>query len=545
MSSSSNAAGGSPTPDRPDRAVPASAWAPLGNAVFRALWVAQFASNVGTWMQTVGAQWLLIDTSPLLVSLVQAASSLPIVVLALPAGAWADMVDRRRLLLGAQLAMFLAAAALAVTTFTGSVSPALILGLTFCLGCGNAVAGPSWQAIQPDLVDRGLLPQAAALNGLNMNVARAVGPAIGGVIVATAGAGWVFALNAASFIGIAIVLATWRSTKRDAGMPPERLVDALRAGGRYVRHALIVRRLLYRAMLFIPAASAVWALLPVIAADNLNLGSGGYGLLLGMVGAGAVAGAVAIPRLRARVGSARLVTGAMVTTAAATAVIATVSQTLVVGIALLPIGSAWIAVMSSLNSGMQLALPNWVRARGLAYYLVVFQGAQAGGAVVWGVVADLSSATTALIIAAGVLILGALVGLRSPMPNTSKLDRTPSSHWPAPALAFTPEATDGPILVTVTYRVADRQVADFISAMQHVGRSRRRTGALRWELFRDGGDPSRYVESYLVGTWEEHVRQHDHRLTGADRRFEEQAIRYALAEPEVAHLFPPKPGAAR
>ena len=537
MSSVSGGVGESSTPDR--AAPPPSAWAPLGNRVFRALWVAQFASNVGTWMQTVGAQWLLIDTSPLLVSLVQAASSLPIVVLALPAGAWADMVDRRRLLLGAQFAMFLAAAALAITTFTGTVSPALILALTFALGCGNAVAGPSWQAIQPDLVDRGLLPQAAALNGLNMNVARAVGPAIGGVIVALAGAGWVFALNAASFVGIAIVLATWKSPRSEGGMPPERLVEALRAGGRYVRHALIVRRLLYRAVLFIPAASAVWALLPVIAADNLGLGSGGYGLLLGMVGAGAVAGAVVIPRLRARVGSAVLVTGAMITTAVATLVIATVSQVVVVGIALLPVGAAWIAVMSSLNSGMQLALPKWVRARGLAYYLVVFQGAQAFGAIIWGVVADNSSATTALLIAAAVLVIGALVGLRSPMPDTSKLDRTLSTHWPAPQLTFTPDTADGPVLVTVTYRVAEDCAVDFTQAMRGVGRSRRRTGALRWELFRDGSDPTRFVESYLVGTWAEHLRQHENRLTGADRRFEEEAQRYALDEPEVAHLFPP------
>lgn len=537
MSSESGRVGQSASTDRSPGTL--SAWAPLANRVFRALWVAQFASNVGTWMQTVGAQWLLIDTSPLLVSLVQAASSLPIVVLALPAGAWADMVDRRRLLLGAQLAMFLAAAALAITTFAGTVSPVLILALTFALGCGNAVAGPSWQAIQPDLVDRGLLPQAAALNGLNMNVARAIGPAIGGLIVATAGAGWVFALNAASFVGIALVLMVWRSPKRAAEMPSERLVGALRAGGRYVRHALIVRRLLYRAVLFIPAASAVWALLPVIAADHLSLGSGGYGLLLGMVGTGAVAGAIVIPRFRARVGSARLVTGAMAATAVATAVIATVSQVVVVGIALLPVGAAWIAVMSSLNSGMQLALPNWVRARGLAYYLVVFQGAQALGAIVWGTVADLSSATTALLIAAAVLVAGVLVGLRSPMPDTSRLDRTPSTHWPAPQLTFTPDATDGPVMVTVTYRVPEENARDFTHAMQGVRRSRRRTGALRWELFRDGSDPTRFVESYLIGTWEEHMRQHQTRQTGADRRFEDDAKRHALGEPEVAHLFPP------
>jgi MFS family permease len=478
----------------------------------------------------------------LLVSLVQTASTLPIVMLALPAGAWADLVDRRRLLLGAQLAMFLAAAALAAVTFLGATSPALILGLTFALGCGNAVASTAWQAIQPDLVDRGLLPQAAALNGLNMNVARAVGPAVGGLVVAAIGAGWVFALNALSFVGIAAVVAGWRAPARAETGPPERLVEALRAGGRYVRHALIVRRLLFRAVLFIPAASAVWALLPVVAATNLGLGSTGYGLLLAMVGLGAVAGAIVIPKLRARLGSARLVTGAMLVSAVAVAVVATVDNVVVVGIALLPVGGAWIAVMSSLNSGLQLALPNWVRARGLAYYLVVFQGAQAVAGVVWGTVADWTSASVALLAAAAVLVLGAVLGLRRPMPDTTKLDRRPSAHWPAPQLTITPEAAEGPVLVTLTYRVAEDDAVAFAEAMRHVGRSRRRTGALRWELFRDGNDPTRFVESYLVGTWAEHLRQHETRLTGADRRFEEEALRFAQGEPEVAHLFPPPAG---
>jgi MFS family permease len=521
-----------------------SAWTPIRRyPIFRALWIAQFTSNVGTWMQTVGAQWLLVDRSPLLVSLVQTAASLPIVVLALPAGAWADLVDRRRLLLGAQFAMFASAAALAVTTFVGAASAAAILTLTFLLGCGNAVASPAWQAIQPDLVDRAVLPQAAALNGVNMNLARAVGPALGGIVVATAGAGWVFALNAVSFIGIAAVLARWRAPERVDVGSRERLVEALRAGGRYVRHALIVRRLLYRAVLFIPAASAVWALLPVVASRNLGLGSGGYGLLLGMVGVGAVAGAFVIPRLRASVGSARLVTGAMVITAVAIAVVAAVRIPVLVGVALVPIGGSWIAVMSSLNSGLQLALPNWVRARGLAYYLVVFQGAQALGAVIWGAVADRTSVTTALLVAAAVLAVAAVAGLRTPMPDTSRLDRTPSAHWPAPQLTLSPDADDGPILVTLTYRVPEDNAIAFTDAMRHVGRSRRRTGALRWELFRDGSDPTRFVESYLVGTWAEHRRQHESRLTGADRRFEEEAFRYAVGAPEVAHLFPP-PAAA-
>lgn len=518
----------------------ASALAPFRySPVFRALWIAQFASNVGTWMQTVGAQWLLVGHSSLLVALVQTASSLPIVILALPAGALADVADRRRLLLCAQAGMLVAASALAACTFAGMASPVLVLTLTFLLGCGNAVAGPAWQAIQPDLVDRALLPQAAALNGVNMNLARAVGPAVGGVVVATAGAGWVFVLNALSFVGIAAVLVRWRAPVRDDTRSREQLVEAVRAGGRYVRHALIVRRLLYRAVLFIPAASAVWALLPVVASTNLGLGSGGYGLLLGAVGIGAVTGALVMPRVRTKVGSARLITAAMLITAAAIAVIATVEHPLLVGLALVPVGGAWIAVMSSLNAGLQLALPNWVRARGLAYYLVVFQGAQALGAAIWGVIAVRTSVTTALLLAAAVLVLGAVLGIRTPMPDTTNLDRTHSAHWPVPQLTFTPDADDGPVMVTATYQVPERNAVAFADAMRHVGRSRRRTGALRWELFRDGGDPTRFVESYLVGTWAEHLRQHEHRLTGADRRFEEEAGRYALGPPEVAHLFPP------
>jgi MFS family permease len=529
-----------PTAPVPSAAPPGSAWAPLRLfPIFRTLWIAQFASNVGTWMQTVGAQWLLVDRSPLLVSLVQTASSLPIVVLALPAGALADLADRRKLLVGAQSAMFLAAAALSAETFLGTPSSALILALTFALGCGNAVAAPAWQAIQPDLVDRAMLPQAAALNGTNMNVARAIGPAAGGFIVAGLGAGWVFALNALSFIGIAVSVACWRSPARTHTGPPERLAEALRAGGRYVRHSSTVRRLLYRAVLFIPSASAVWALLPVVAASNLHLGSGGYGVMLGAVGIGAVAGALVIPRIRARAGSAWLVTGAMVVTAVAIVVVGTVRDAVVVGLALLPVGGAWIAVMSSLNSALQLALPNWVRARGLAYYLAVFQGAQALGALVWGTVADRTTVSTALLAAAALLAVGAVIGLRSPVPDTAALDRTPSAHWPAPQLMFTPEAADGPILVIATYAVPEANAVAFTDAMSRVGRSRRRTGALRWELFRDGADPTRFVESYLVGTWAEHLRQHEGRLTGADRQSEELAQGYATGPPQVAHLFPP------
>ncbi len=393
--------------------------------MFRALWIAQFASNVGTWMQTVGAQWLLIDRSPLLVSLVQTASSLPIVLLALPAGAFADVVDRRRLLLGAQVAMFVAAAALAAATFLGATSPALILGLTFALGCGTAIVGARL-AGDPARPRR---PLAAAAGGGAQRAEHEPGPRGGAGDRRVRGGGGRRGLGVRAQRGV-----VRRHRDRGAELAgaragrhrPARTARSRRCapGGRYVRNALIVRRLLYRAVLFIPAASAVWALLPVVAATRLGLGSGGYGLLLGMVGIGAVAGAVVIPRVRAKVGSARLVTGAMVVTALCLAVVATVGNEFVVGAALLPVGGSWIAVMSSLNSSLQLALPNWVRARGLAYYLVVFQGAQALAAVVWGTVADHTSVTVALLAAAVTLAVGAVVGLRARC-------RTPRS-WTGP-----------------------------------------------------------------------------------------------------------------
>ena len=303
---------------------------------------------------------------------------------------------------------------------------------------------------------------------------------------------------------------------------------------------MIVRRLLYRAVLFIPAASAVWALLPVVAADNLDLGSGGYGLLLGMVGTGAVAGAIVIPRLRAKSrigpsghrcdgGDRGRDRGDRHRQPGCRGRYRTVAGRRCVdrGDVVAELRDA--AGLAQLGARPRAWPTTWWSSRARRPW-----GQSFGESV-----ADLSSATTALLIAAAVLVGGVLVGLRSPMPDTSKLDRTPSTHWPAPQLTFTPDATDGPVMVTVTYRVAEESARDFTHAMQGVGRSRRRTGALRWELFRDGSDPTRFVESYLIGTWEEHVRQHQTRLTGADRRFEDEAKRHALGEPEVAHLFPP------
>ncbi|MEV5547226.1 MFS transporter [Streptomyces sp. NPDC052309] len=517
-----------------------SAWAPLAARVFRALWVAQLVSNTGTWMQTVGAQWLLVGHSASLVTLVQTASSLPVVLLALPSGVLADRYDRRKMLLAAQFSMLTVATVLTVLAFQEALTPTALLVLTFLLGCGTALMGPAWQAIQPDLVEREQLGQAAALGAVNMNLARAVGPALGGVVVAAAGAGWVFAFNALSYLGIAAVLLLWRRpTAPRTTAHSEGLLAAVQAGRRYVWHAPGVRRVLLRTALFIPGGAALWSLLPLVASRSLGLGSGGYGLLLGVVGAGAVGGAVALPALRRRLGANGTLAAGAAVFAGTLVILATVRQPWLAAAALLPAGLAWIGVLSTLNAALQQRLPSWVRGRGLAVYLVVFQGGQALTAPVWGALSDGLGLGVALLIGAALLLAGALSVRRWPLYAADGVDPSPSDHWPVPHLRFEPGPAEGPVLVSVTYRIASENWAAFTARMEHVARSRRRTGALTWGLFQDGADPGRFVETYMVASWAEHLAQHHSRLTANDRRYEEQA-RELLVDgtvPEVTHAF--------
>ncbi|MFF5156572.1 MFS transporter [Streptomyces sp. NPDC000348] len=517
-----------------------SSWAPLAARVFRALWIAQLVSNTGTWMQTVGAQWLLLGHGASLVTLVQTASSLPVVLLALPSGVLADRYDRRKVLLAAQFSLLAVSTALTVLAFRGTLAPGLLLALTFLLGCGTALMGPAWQAIQPELVEREQLGQAAALGAVNMNLARAVGPALGGVVVAAAGAGWVFAFNALSYLGIATVLLLWRRpvTPRPA-VRGEGFLAAVQAGRRYVRHAPGVRRVLLRTALFVPGAAALWSLLPLVASRSLGLGPGGYGVLLGVVGVGAVAGAFALPAARRGLGVNGTLAAGSTVFAVTLVVLATAPPPWLAAAALLPAGLAWIGVLSTLNAAVQQRLPGWVRGRGLAVHLMVFQGGQALTAPVWGALADGPGLTASLLIGAGLLVGGALSVRRLPLRAADGDDPSPSDHWPVPPLVFEPGPADGPVLVSVTYRIAPRDWPAFTDRMRHVARSRRRTGALTWGLFQDGGDPCRFVENYLVASWSEHLAQHHGRLTADDRRFEEQA-RELLAEgvaPEVTHAF--------
>ncbi|MGC4949354.1 MFS transporter [Streptomyces sp. DT224] len=526
--------------DRRPAPAPGSAWAPFAARVFRALWIAQLVSNIGSWMQTVGAQWLLVGHSAALVTLVQTASSLPVVLLALPSGVLADRYDRRKLLLAAQFAMLAVSTALAVLAFAGALTPGLLLGLTFLRGCGTALMGPAWQAIQPELVDRRELGQAAALGAVNMNLARALGPALGGAVVAAAGAGWVFAFNAASYLGIAAVLILWRrSPVQEPVARGERLWTALDAGRRYVWYAPGVRRVLWRTVLFIPGGAALWSLLPLVASRSLGLGSGGYGVLLGAVGVGAVGGAFVLPAVRRALGANGTLSAGAVVFAGVLALLATTRTPWLAVVALLPAGVAWIGVLSTLNAAVQTRLPGWVRARGLAVYLLVFQGGQALAAPVWGALADGPGLTVSLLAGSGLLLAGAVAAWRRPLHGMDGIDPTPSDHWPVPPLVFEPGLSDGPVLVSVVYRVDRSNSAAFTACMERVARSRRRTGAVTWGLFQDGADPERFVENYLVGSWQGHLAQHHSRLTATDHRDEERARRLLVegTAPEVTHAF--------
>ena len=516
-----------------------SIWLPLHNRVFRALWLAVLGSQIGTWMQTVGAQWLLVDrpNAATLVSLVQTAMMLPMLLLAVPAGVLADALDRRRMLIVVQWFQAATGAVLTVLTFAGQMTPALLLTLTFALGCGAAMTIPTYQALIPDLVPRPQLIGASALGAISMNVARAVGPAIAGVLIARTGVGVVFALNSVSFAVFAVVLWRWRPAESNADTVPERFTAAVRSGGRYVRHSPVVRRILLRAALFLFPGSALWALLPLVASRRLGLGSGGYGILLGAVGVGAVVGALLLPGLRARWSLNRLLLIAGVGFAAALAVLALGRAEAVVVAALLPAGIAWVMVLSSVNAAMQLFLPGWVRARGLAVYQMVFAGSQAVGALAWGAISDLSGLVTAHLVAAALMLAGVVTLRWWPMRDTSELNRESAVFWPEPHLELEPESHEGPVLITVGYAVSPEREAAFVEAMEAVRRTRMRTGAVRWGLFRDGEQPSRFVEAYVVPSWDEHLRQHTGRLTGADRAVEERAQALADGPPQVSHLL--------
>ena len=504
-----------------------SPWSPLRNRLFRAVWLATLVSNIGTWMNDVGSGWLMtsLSSSPAVVALVSAAGTLPIMLLALPAGAIADIVDRRRLLMGVQIYFTLVIGALAVLTLLDLVTPWLLLAFSFAVGAGAALALPAFAAIVPQLVAPAELPAAVALNSIGINVSRAIGPALGGLLVATVGPWLVFALDAVSSIGVLIVLLRWRSVPRRSALPAERFFGAIRVGLRFIAHTQPLQSVLIRGAAFFIFASATWALFPLVVRQELQRGPEVYGLLLTCIGVGAVSGAILLPRFTDKTTRSGLVAGASVLYALAALALAYVHNLALLIAAMLATGVAWIAILASLQVSAQLVLPDWVRARGLAAFTMVFTGGMALGAIGWGQVAAHVGIPAALTGAASGMLAAIALTWRFHLHEGKAVDFTPSAHWAAPVLAEEPGPDSGPVLVTIEYRVDPTHRSEFVATMQELRDMRRRNGAFAWYLFHDSAEPTRFLESFMDESWTEHLRQHE-RVSVADREIQHRANQY-------------------
>ncbi len=535
---------GTPGSTPPSAGTP-GAWAPLREPMFRSLWLAVVVSNVGMWIENVATGWLIAEMtgSAMMLGLVQAAQTLPVVALALLAGALADGVDRRIYLLVTQLWLLTIATLLALLAGTGLLTPWLLVALTFAVGIGNAMAMPAQSATTPELVPKSMLGSAVALNAMGFNVARALGPALGGVVLAQLGAAWAFGLNALSYVLLIVVLLRWRRQAPASLLPPEPLGGAILAGLRYVRQATVFRAVLARASAFFVFATALPALLPLVAKQELGGGPNAYGLLLAAIGLGAIGGAVLLPSIKARVDRDRLVLGATVVYAVTMAAAALVDRLPM----LLPVavvtGMAWIGVLASLQVAAQTSVPGWVRARALSMYIVVFSLGQATGSLAWGGYAQWRSLDEALLLAAALAVVAGIVALRWRIAGAESLDLTPSTHWPQPVVAEDLDGERSPALVTIEYRVAPERRAEFLERMAALGRVRRRDGALDWQCVEDVAAPGVYLEVFRAGSWLEHLRQHQ-RVTADDRALQERiaAMHRGPGPPNVRHFVGGEPG---
>ncbi len=536
-----------------------SSWEPLRRPIFRDRLIASIISNTGSWMQDTAGTWLMtaLTTSPLLISLMQTAATLPVLLFGLPAGAMADIFDRRRLLLFWAAWMVVAAALLSGLTLTGWIGPCLLLVLTCLLNVGAAMNGPTWQAIVPELVPREQLPVAIALNSAGFNLARAIGPALGGLIVAAFasvwfGAGLVFSLNALSFIAVLMVIYRWKRTPFfKSALPAERLLGAMRAGVRYTRFEPAVRSILIRAFLQTFCVSAMWGLLAVVARDNLRHGALAYGILNGCIGLGAVVAAIWLPYVRQRFSANAIVSTAAVMFSITLMVMAWVHYWFPLVLVLIAGGMAWTSTASSLNIAVQLSVPAWTQARALGIYQMVFQGGLAIGSAFWGGLAERISTTWALSLAAATLAASLPLARRFSLTSGINLDHSPGRlakalTRAAPQLVIEPNPEDGPVLVTVTFRINPERAKDFIRAAHELGRVRRRDGAVRWALFRDPFDPALYMETYVVESWLERQRQLE-RFTVADHAIRNRVFSFHVdaIPPAVSRMIltrvPPSP----
>jgi MFS family permease len=483
-----------------------------------------------------------LDPDPLIVSLVQVANTLPIFLLALPAGALADVADRRRFLFWNEAIITALSGVFAVFVALDLVTARLLLLFTFLIGIGGALTAPAWQAIVPQLVPRRDLAPAISANSVGFNISRAIGPALGGAAIAWLGIAAPFWINTIANLGVLGVLWWWRSPQRSvASLPAERVSNAIVTGIRYARYNSHLRATLMRAVGFFLFGSAYWALLPLVARNQIAGGPELYGIMLGVIGVGAVTGAFALPWFKKTLGADRVVAAGTLGTAVALILFGLARDTLTGLFASLIAGACWIGVLATLNVSAQVALPEWVRGRGLAVYMTVFFGALSLGSLVWGKLAGVIGLTPAhFAAAAGALVVIPLTW-RWKLQTGGGVDLTPSMHWPPPFTARDIEHDRGPVLVSVEYRIDPRERNAFLRVLNQLARERRRDGAYRWGVFEDAADEGRFVETFLVESWLEHLRQHE-RVTSADRLLQDEIARFVKdGAPKVTHWIAAEP----
>jgi MFS family permease len=501
----------------PAAIAPVSAWTPLSHPVFRMLWGVWITANVCMWMNDVAAAWLMtsLSASPIMVALVQSASTAPVFLLGVPSGALADILDRRKYFMITQIWVAAVAVLISAVVASGAMNAPLLLALTFANGVGLAMRWPVFAAIVPELVPRHHLAAALALNGVAMNASRIIGPILAGAIIASLGSAYVFALNAVLSVGAAFVIRRWRREQKVSALPGERFVGAMRVGIQYVRASTRMHAVLLRVSLFFLQSMALIGLLPLVAKTLHGGGAGTYTLLLACMGAGAIASALFLPRLRASVSRDDLVTAGTVLQAAAMAVVSIAPNTWVAASAMVVAGGAWLTAANSMTISAQLVLPDWVRARGMSIYQMALMGSSAVGAAVWGQIATWTDVRTSLLAASAIAIACLFVTRRFPVESGQIEDLTPARFDRPAGAQVDVEPHAGPVLVTVEYRIDPARTAEFLDVMQQTRRNRLRHGMLSWGLWRDPADASHYIEHYIDESWVEHLR-HFERMSAYD-----------------------------
>jgi len=530
-------------PPPPPSAADLSAWAPIKRPVFRMLWSTWLVANICMWMNDVAAAWMMtsMTTSPIWVALVQTASTLPVFLLGLPSGALADILDRRRYFIMTQFWVAVVATLLCVAVIADVMTPALLLALTFANGVGLAMRWPVFAAIVPELVPRVQLPAALALNGVSMNASRIVGPLVAGALIASAGTEYVFVLNAVLSVISGFVIMRWRRDHSPSPLGRERLISAMRVGLQFVGQSARLRAVLLRIAIFFFHSTALLALLPLVARGLHGGDAGTFTLLLAAMGTGAIVAALNLPRLRQMMPRDVLVMRATLLQSVSMAVMAFAPNVYVAVPAMLLNGMAWITCANSLSVSAQLALPDWVRARGMSMYQMAIMGASAAGAALWGHVAGLTSVSTGLLVAAASGSVVMMVAQYLVSDLSIEEDMTPSRQFKAPVAEEPPGV--GRVVVRIHYQIDLARADDFRALMQESRRSRLRQGALEWELLRDVNKPGHYIEQIIDESWTEHLRRFD-RVTASDVALRERKLGFHLGEepPLVTRSIVEPPG---